>query len=325
MKRYAAFAVIVSMMHAMPCGAAEDVKVDTGAPPVPPGELLTVDEAVAHLTSAVLAERELGVYQLGMLKAKSELPRVTEMLKDKDPNVQRAAVVAMRLMQDADAVPELERLAKTSRDPVLREQAFHEIEALKAVKALPVAVHAWKRDRTPEVKLAALEAMGAMRDAAAVPYLTKALKHKDARMRRSAAIGLGNAGKLAEPAVPALLARLEKDGDENVRVNAADALYKIGDARAVTPLLRALSDPADRVRVPAFEALNAWAAPGMEAYLAPFLERGRPHVRMYVAKLLLKIKGETALTLLKTRLSRETHQDVKPVLQDAVAALEHAS
>ena len=294
------------------------------APPVP-GELLTADEALAHLASTDPMEREQGLYQLGMLKSKEHVPRILEAVQDPHRDVQRAAIVAVRLMLGNDAVPELERLVQTSRQREVREQALHELEALRAAKALPVVERAWKKDRHPEVRLAALEALGAMQDAAAVPHLTRALKARDARMRRSPAIGLGNLGKLAEPAVPALIKRLEDDPDENVRVNAAEALYKIGDQRAVQPLLLALNDRADRVRVPAFQALSAWAQPGMESLLRPHLNYGRPHVRIYAAKLLSRIGTPAALELLKARLARETHEDVKPVLVDAVHAVERRS
>jgi len=152
--------------------------------------------------------------------------------------------------------------------------------------------------------------------------LVRALGARDARMRRSAVIGLGALGKLAVPAVPQVIERLRRDPDENVRVDAAEALHKMGDTRAVPALLRALNDSEDRVRVPAFRALDAWAQPGMEPLLAHPLNRGRPHVRAYIVRLLTKIRTETALTLLKVRLAREPDDDLKLTLVEAVHAIE---
>lgn len=316
--------LLSSFLLLMPSTWAEE-PVPPAPQPAVPGELLTADEALTHLASNDPLEREQGLYQLGMLKSKAHVSRVLEAVQDPTRDVQRAAIVALRLILEQDAVPELERLVQTAKRYEVRGQALHELEALRAAKALPTVERAWKKDRHPEVRLAALEALGAMQDASVVPHLMRALKARDARMRRSAAIGLGHLGKLAEPAVPALIKRLKDDPDENVRVNAAEALYKIGDARAVKPFLAALNDRADRVRVPAFKALSAWAQPGMEPLLRPPLNYGRPHVRVYAAKLLSRIGTPEALELLKARLVRETHEDVKPALVDAVHALERRS
>lgn len=291
------------------------------------GGLVMAEEALQHVASADPLEREQGLYELGMLKSKEHLTRVTDALSDGEPDVRRAAIVAVRLILLKEAVPQLEALVKTSRHPEMREQALHELEALQAdaVPALPTVMQAWRKDRDVRVRLGALEAMSATNDASAVPYLSRTLRSRRAEMRRSAAIGLGNLKQLAGPAVPQLIARVLADPDENVRVDAANALYQIGDARAVPVLLRALDDRADRVRVPAFKALEAWAQPGMETLLAPYLNRGRPHVRVYAATLLSKIGTPTALTLLKVRLARETHVRVKPALVDAITAIERRS
>lgn len=298
---------------AVPAWAAEPA-------PAVPGELLTTDEALGHLASTQSSDRERGLYQLGMLKDKAQLPKVTEALADNHPDVRRAAVVALRLIEGPAAVEQLQALATSSRRVDVREQALHELEALgaEAKPAVPSMVKAAKRRRQPEVRLAALEAMGATGDVATIPSLLKALKSRDERTRRAAAIALGRLGPDAQPAVPALIKRLRNDADENVRVDAAEALRRIGDQRAISPLLKALNDPADRVRVPAIEALEGWAQPGMESLIAPYLERGRPHVRIYATRILVRIGTAPALELLKARLARETHERVRPALEGAV-------
>ena len=70
-----------------------------------------------------------------------------------------------------------------------------------------------------------------------VDKLIKALRYKDASMRKSAARALGEIGDAR--AVEPLLSTL-KDQDKGVRGWSADALGKIGDARAVEPLLAVL-------------------------------------------------------------------------------------
>ncbi len=59
-----------------------------------------------------------------------------------------------------------------------------------------------------------------------VPALTEALKHKDADVRWSAAIGLGNFGEEAKDAIPTLQAA-KRDRDARVREAAGVALSRI--------------------------------------------------------------------------------------------------
>src|SRR5262245_58463811 len=66
--------------------------------------------------------------------------------------------------------------------------------------------------------------------------LIEALKDKDAKARRDAAMGLAAKGPAAKAAVPALIKALA-DKDEDVRVRAAFALGKVGE-----PAVEALAD-----------------------------------------------------------------------------------
>jgi|GEM_PF-4611445 len=287
-------------------------------------ERVTPEKALARLQSADPLERQQGLLELGMLRTSQQLGPVTAALEDPHLDVRRAAIVALRLIQGSEAILQLEELATASRLPVVREQAIHELEALKSAQSLPLLVRALK-DRHLEVRVAAIEALGAIADPTALPPLQRMLTHRNTRLRRAAAAALGHLGAAAAPAVPALIKRLRADRDENVRVEAAEALRRIGDARAVEPCLQALNDPADRVRLEAFTALEAWAQPGMEPLLANYLNRGRPHVRVYAARLLAKIRTPLALELLRVRLAREVHDDVAAALVEAIHVIEQRS
>src|SRR5207247_7645169 len=73
---------------------------------------------------------------------------------------------------------------------------------------------------------------------APVPVLGKALKDTDARARAQAASALGEAGPLAEPAVPELIEMLRKDPEERARLEATLALGNTGPAaKAAVPAL----------------------------------------------------------------------------------------
>src|SRR5438045_1497773 len=81
------------------------------------------------------------------------------------------------------------------------------------------------------------------------------LKPQDANVRAKAANSLGDIGRKAQSALPALLESL-KDRDTHVRVSAAFALWKIdGNAKVAVPVLvKAMKDPEydARVNVPAY-------------------------------------------------------------------------
>jgi len=83
--------------------------------------------------------------------------------------------------------------------------------------------------------------------------LTKALKHKDHSIRYGAARALG---RLGDPrAVEPLVQALKDDSYPFVREGAAQALGEIGETKAVPPLMKALKEEIWSVRQKAAEAL----------------------------------------------------------------------
>lgn len=87
------------------------------------------------------------------------------------------------------------------------------------------------------------------------------LKSYHANSRRDGSLTLGHLGD--NRAVPALIERLERDGDRDVRVAAAWALGEIGDSRSAMPLERAaLYDKKTEVRTAANDAYRRLPRPG---------------------------------------------------------------
>ncbi|WP_435019254.1 HEAT repeat domain-containing protein [Tundrisphaera sp. TA3] len=87
------------------------------------------------------------------------------------------------------------------------------------------------------------------------------LKSFHANSRRDGSLALGHFGD--DRAVPALMERLERDGDRDVRVAAAWALGEIGDPRSAVALERAaLYDKKHEVRDAANEAYRRLPRPG---------------------------------------------------------------
>ncbi len=127
--------------------------------------------------------------------------------------------------------------------------------AKEAVPALAAAL----KDMSPAVRASAAEALSTMGTYArdAVSELAHAIQDNKAaelvRIRHYAAVALGGVGRLAAPAVPALLEVLAEPepagaapearaAHADLRRAAVEALGAIGDDRAVAPLAKALDD-----------------------------------------------------------------------------------
>lgn len=118
-----------------------------------------------------------------------------------------------------------------------------------------------------------------------------ALKDPDDEVRATAATAIGNLGAKAEPAVPALIAQLEKDKFKEARETAARALGRIGkalpaDRSAVKPLKKAAAEDSDPVtRTVALGALAMMGedVPGQVTALRKFLSHDEALVRMKAA------------------------------------------
>jgi HEAT repeat protein len=146
--------------------------------------------------------------------------RETESGTGDDLLVRRYLAVALGRLGDARAVPELRRAAQAT-GPGLDAQT--------------VIYSAW--------------ALGAIGDPAAVPDLLQLAQSEDAGMRKAAVHALG---QFADARAQARTAEALADGAVDVRWNAAVALARRGDARAVPVLMQML----DRARLDAMPELT---------------------------------------------------------------------
>lgn len=121
--------------------------------------------------------------------------------------------------------------------------------------AVPILVEAM-RDTTEDassVKMAAAQALGQMRAKEAVPLLLAELVTVDEWASPRIAEVLVSFGR---DIVPELIAALGDEKNANVRVWAAQILGRLGDPRAVQPLLSRASDRSEQVRMSVAEALG---------------------------------------------------------------------
>ncbi|MFW5876894.1 MAG: sulfatase-like hydrolase/transferase [Myxococcota bacterium] len=155
----------------------------------------------------------------------------------------------------------------------------------------------------PQVAAEAAIALGRLRDSRARPMLRHLMHGEDVDLRTRAAVSLGRLGESA--AVPALIeattaARTKDDRREAVRL-----LGRLGDARALQPLLDLI--PELRMRRVAIVALGKLGDPRAYEPLLEVLDwEHRPNIRSYVARALGTLGNPEAIDRLRTMAATES-------------------
>jgi len=128
-----------------------------------------------------------------------------------------------------------------------------DVEKLQANKDVEGLIEALK-DKDSYIRCRAAWALGNIKDARAVEPLIETLRDGYSYVRMGAVFTLGDIGdkKAVEPLTNTAL----KDKDKDVRREAAEALDKIKDERAIKPLMKALKDEDSNVRETAKAALE---------------------------------------------------------------------
>jgi hypothetical protein len=192
----------------------------------------------------------------------------------------RAEVVKLRAELDA-AVKEIRQLKEALRQP----RASANQRAVYRGKPLSFWLDQTK-DADAKYRAEAVEAIGALAQSNndLIAVVAAHLKDPDLSVGSQAAASLVAIGK---PAIPMLRESLQEKSRTMARINAADALAKIGpDAQSVPLLRRALNDTHVELRWAALKALGragpaAWPAlPDMVNYLRDWIGLAEAHIKM---------------------------------------------
>ncbi len=217
-------------------------------------------------------------------------------LNDEDTEFRRKAVLELRGVQSATAVPLLLkamedmswRVRKTASEILVEDHPL-DTYVNGLIRLLSVEDNAGARNSaietlvklgrkvtlflldafdTPnrDVRKFIIDIIGEVKDRRALPMLLKALKDDDDNVRASAVEHLGQIG---DPSVVDALIEILKSGDLWTAFPAADALGRIGDRKAIPSLVEALSVKA--LREPVLKGLGHLSAPETLEHIVPFL------------------------------------------------------
>ena len=164
-----------------------------------------------------------------LLTKSKPLPNVGAMLENRDVD---GLTKALRFLMDEEDLIRLQKMGNPSLHKVLS------------------AIDGYSR----VYRAKAAEALNKLGDRRAADALLEVLEDDDSRIREHAIRAMGNFSEWR--AVDALLRILEKEKDKKNRQWAMWALGKIGDARAVEPLIGILSDPDSFTRADAVRPLG---------------------------------------------------------------------
>lgn len=192
---------------------------------------------------------------LGKIQSRDAVIPLIERLDDSDSEVRWKAAEALGRIGDDEALePLIYTLNDTDGD--VRKQAARALGELDDPIAVDALIEALS-DRDWPVRKNAATSLGRIGDERALKPLLKTLDDKDIDVRRHA---IGALVKMKSKAVKPLLKKLY-DTDWQTRAIAAESLGRIGNKKAVEPLIKALSDRRFRdenryVRGKAAEALG---------------------------------------------------------------------
>jgi HEAT repeat protein len=228
--------------------------------------------------------RALAAEALGQLESERKAEPLVTALQDRDPEVLKAALHAMRKITKPSTLNAIEPLLRSTDGGV------------RAVAAQTLQNNNWKpKDRESEIWL--WVAAGQFRrttvfGVAAIPALEAALSMSNYSTSLGIVDALGGIG--GPQAMRPLLAAMRSQ-DASVCLAAVDAIRRIGDRQAIPQLVGLLRDGYGHIRVAAIEALGEFGAETALDQIRPQLKDSMWDVRRAAAQALGRLKDMTSM------------------------------
>ena len=215
------------------------------------------EDQTAARTQASVAERGKHMFTAYQNEKRKYLEiLVFETLRHQTVEVQEAALEALKLVYtQGDRNNLLKALkkaikSKDNRDRHDAQRVLAEIAKQDPNTIIPILEDLMEHKRM-ETRLNVVKALGAIGNERAIPMLVKVInsgsakRKKDREVSEVRRLAVEALGKIGGPAVQELVQLVENKGSA-MRVDAIQALEKLGDERAVKPLLDVLGEQGSR-------------------------------------------------------------------------------
>ena len=256
------------------------------------GDARAVEPLIGVLSDDVEGVRRSATETLGEIGNERAVGPLIKALGDANDYVRASAAVALGKIGDARAVEPLINALEDDEHSYVRSSAAEALGKIGDARAVGPLIKA-----LDDCGQEAAEALGKIGDERAIEPLIKALKGNWEVCQRAA----GALGEIGKPAVELLIKTLQ---DGSVLWPVTEALGKIGDARAVEPLIKVLSDGYSDVRISAVGALGKIGKPAVEPLIKALSDNDK-RVRWQAAGALGAIGDERAIEPLNKVLKDE--------------------
>ncbi len=267
-----------------------------------------VDSRVAAALAVVVVGLGLGGGRASAKGLYDDLEKLSEELRAPEAVRRREAVDKLDAFGGDEAARYLTELLSDG-DPEVKARAAASVGRHRLSQLAPALISALG-DSEPRVRAAAAEGLGLLGDGLgglgdrgerAERALERRLADTEPEVRTAVLVALGRfSPSLMDRAMPAVAARLDDD-HATVRVRAAELLGRLGDKRAVMPLIGRLQDSSREVRSLVIDALVRIGDERAGAAVGRLLRDPVPEVALRAVDALGQIGGSTAApTLIDT-------------------------
>ena len=234
---------------------------------------------------------------------------LARVLNDKNPQVRKEATETLAKIGDLSTLQAL-IIALESNNSDIRKEAAETLGNIGHSEAVKPLIGLLK-DVNPDVRQAAAEALVKIGGLHAIEGLIAALQDSDSYVREAAAEILG---KISNPALDPLMYALWED-DWEVRIEAAKALGRLRDGRAVNSLIAVLKCEDRGTRQDTTEDLGEITSSLAKSFTAPGVAQNI-RLRIEVIKALARIGDQKAIPALVAELQNwDTAQEATDALQ----------
>lgn len=261
------------------------------------GDPCAVEPLIVALRDSDNGVRQSAINALGEIGDQRAVEPLISALHDPDENVRKATIESLEEIGDTNAVEPLIAVLSDQHNSV----RFHAAKALGKIgnsQAISPLVETLLHDQDKEVRSEAAMALGEIGDRRAVMPLVEIMQ---ALIRDKLNSSKTNTlPKNSDKQVDKLPFRIARDPDHNICISSISALGKIGDRRAMAPLIEILQNPDQDIRSCAADALG---------------EIGDPQAVEPLVEIFHKSSKRDGIDILKALWKIGDHRAIKPLIE----------